>query len=103
MASPPNLEDRLILACARTDPDVSRIENLAALGPVWDEFVRKTQRLGLIPLVHASVRQAAESGDVPKSVSQHLRHLYHRDAVHSIRLGKRLARSSSGSRRRVFP
>ena len=90
MASPPNLEDRLILACARTDPDISSIEKLAALGPAWDDFVRKTQRLGLIPLVHASVRHAAESGDVPKSVSQHLRHLYHRDAVHSIRLREAL-------------
>jgi hypothetical protein len=90
MASPLNLEDHLILACARTDPDVSSIENMAARGPAWEGFVRKTQRLGLIPLVHTSLRQAAGSGHVPKSVSEHLRHINHREAVHSIRLQEAL-------------
>jgi hypothetical protein len=90
MSSPPTLENRLILACARTDPDVPSIEELVARGPEWQEIVRKAQRLGLIPLVHASLRQAAQSGRVPKPVVEHLRHLYHLDAIRSMLLREAL-------------
>jgi hypothetical protein len=33
MSSPLMLEDRLILACARTDPDVERVLDLVERGP----------------------------------------------------------------------
>jgi hypothetical protein len=48
---PLTLEDRLGLACARTDPDVERIRELAGRGPDWRGVVRKAERWRLVPLV----------------------------------------------------
>jgi hypothetical protein len=59
---------------------------MVARGPDWRVIVRKAERLGLAPLVHASLRPAAASGRAPKQVVEHLRHLYHRDAIRSILL-----------------
>src|SRR4051812_5899004 len=78
------LENRLILACARTDPDVERIQDLLEQVPNWQEILRKAERWGLAPLVYASLRQAAPSDRVPKAVTERLRQLYHRDTIHGV-------------------
>ena len=60
MLSPLTLENRLILACARTDPDVQRItEHLVERGPDWQAILRKVERWGVAPLVYTNWRQAA--------------------------------------------
>ena len=84
MASPLTLENRLILACARTEPDVQHIQALVARGPDWQAILRKTERWGLAPLVYTHLRQAVHSGHVPKPVAERLRHLYHRDTIHDV-------------------
>lgn len=84
MFSPLPLEDRLLLACARTESDARAIEDLVERGPDWQVIVRKAERLGLSPLVHTSLRQVFASGRVPKPVADHLRNLYHQDAIRSI-------------------
>jgi hypothetical protein len=84
MRVPLSLEDCLILACARTDPDVHRIQELAECGPDWQAVLRKTERWGLAPLAYTSLRHASRSGGVPKPVTERLRHLYHRDTIHGV-------------------
>jgi Uncharacterised nucleotidyltransferase len=84
MSSPLTLENRLILACARTDPDVQHIQELVERGPDWQGILRKAERWGLAPLVYANLRQAAPSGQVPKPVTDRLRHLFHRDTIHGV-------------------
>jgi hypothetical protein len=84
MASPLTLENCLILACARTDPDAQRIEDLVERGPDWQAILRKAERSGLVPLVHTNLRQAARSGQVPNAVAERLRQLYHRDTIHGV-------------------
>src|SRR5438105_1913808 len=86
MSSPLTLENRLILACARTDPEVDRIQDLVERGPDWQGILRKAERWGLAPLVYMNLRQAAPSGQVPKPVTDCLRHLYHRDTIHGVAL-----------------
>jgi hypothetical protein len=90
MSSRRTLENRLILACARTEPDVRIIEDLAECGPDWQVIVRKAERLGLVPLVYASLKQTAGSGQVPQPVVERLRQLCHRDAIRSIALREAL-------------
>jgi hypothetical protein len=85
MTSPPlTPEDHLILACARTGPDVERIRRLVERGPDWPGILRKAERWGLVPLVYASLRQAAPSDQVPPSVTDSLRQLYRRDTIRGI-------------------
>ena len=84
MSSPFTLENRLLLACARTEPDVQRIQALVARGPDWQAILRKTERWGLAPLVYTNLRQAVHSGQVPTPVAERLRHLYHRDTIHGV-------------------
>ena len=84
MASPLTLENRLLLACARTEPDVQHIQALVEREPDWQGILRKTERWGLAPLVYTNLRQAAQSGQVPKPVAERLRHLYHRDTIHGV-------------------
>jgi hypothetical protein len=75
MSSPLTLENRLILACARTDPDVEHVRDLVERGPDWQAILRKTERWGLAPLVYAGLRQVASSDRVPKPVTDCLRAL----------------------------
>jgi hypothetical protein len=82
MSSPLTLENCLILACARTDPDAQRIQELLERGPDWQEILRKAERWGLAQLVYTNLRQAAQSGCVPKPVTECLRHFFHRDTIH---------------------
>src|SRR4051794_17669019 len=84
MSSPLTLENRLILACARTDPDVQHIQDLVERGPDWQGILRKAERWGLAPLVYVNLRQAAPPSQVPKPVTDCLRHLYHRDTIHGV-------------------
>src|SRR5258705_354235 len=82
MTSPHTLENCLILACARTNPDARRIQDLVERGPDWQAIQRKAERWGLAPLVHTNLRQAASSGQVPEPTAEGLRHLYHRNTIH---------------------
>ncbi len=41
MLSPLTLENRLILACARTDPDVQHIADLVERGPDWQAILQQ--------------------------------------------------------------
>jgi Uncharacterised nucleotidyltransferase len=84
MSSPLTLENRLLLACARTDPDLERVRALVERGPDWQGILRRAERWGLAPLVYGSLRQVAPSGRVPKPVTERLRHLYHRDAIYGV-------------------
>ena len=73
----------LILACARTDPDVRRIRDLVERGPDWETVLRKAERWELVALVYTNLRQAA--GDqVPRTVTERLRSLYHRDTTYDV-------------------
>jgi hypothetical protein len=84
MASPLTLENRLLLACARTEPDGQHFQVLVEQGPDWQDILRKTERWGLAPLVYTNLRQAVQSGQVPKPVAERLRYLYHRDTIHDV-------------------
>ena len=70
MRVPLTLEDSLILACARTDPDVHRIQELAERGPDWEAILRKVERWGLAPLAYTSLQLASRSGRVPGPVTE---------------------------------
>jgi hypothetical protein len=78
------IENDLILACARTDPDVRRIQDLVEHGPDWQGILRKAERWGLAPLVYTNLRQAAQPGQVPRGTTERLRHLYHRDTAYGV-------------------
>jgi hypothetical protein len=78
------IEDGLILACVRMDPDVRQIKDLVERGPDWQAILRRVERWGLAPLVYTSLRQAAPPGQVPRETTEHLRHLYHRDTAYGV-------------------
>jgi hypothetical protein len=78
MFSPLTLENSLLLACARTAPEVPRLQALVARGPDWPRLLRQVERWGLAPLVYTNLQPAAQSGHVPQPVMERLRHLYHR-------------------------
>jgi hypothetical protein len=84
MSSSLTLENRLILACARTDPDVNQIQDLIGRAPDWQVVLRRTEHWGLAPLVYASIRQLDSFEQVPTRVTDQLRHLYRRDTIHSV-------------------
>jgi hypothetical protein len=84
MSPPLTIENGLILACARTDPDVQRIRDLVERGPDWQGILRQAERWGLAPLVYTNLRQAAQSGQVPSAITERLRHLYHRDTTYGL-------------------
>ncbi|HXJ77693.1 MAG TPA: nucleotidyltransferase family protein, partial [Candidatus Methylomirabilis sp.] len=75
--------DQLILACARTDPDLSLIRTLVDRGPDWPRVLRKAERWGLVPLVYTNLRQAVPSR-VPTPTAERLRLLCHLDAIHGM-------------------
>jgi hypothetical protein len=78
------IEDGLILACARTDPDVQHIRDLVERGPDWQGILRKAERWGLAALVYTNLRQAARPGQVPIEITEHLRHLSRRDTAYGV-------------------
>jgi Uncharacterised nucleotidyltransferase/Protein of unknown function (DUF5672) len=84
MSSPLTLENSLILACARTDPDGQRIEDLVRRGPDWHAILRRVERWGMVPLVSTNLRQAVHSSQVPIQVMERLRNLNHRDTIHGV-------------------
>ena len=78
MSSPLTLENSLILACVRAEPEFRYIQELTKRGPDWQEIARKTEQWGVGPLVYINLRQAVPSGQVPGPVAERLKHLYHR-------------------------
>jgi hypothetical protein len=81
MSSRLPLENHLILACARTDPDLQQIRKLMGRGPDWQTILRRTEQWGLTSLVYASLRQLDAAGQAPRPVVGCLRHLHHRDTI----------------------
>jgi hypothetical protein len=84
MSLPLTLENSLVLACVRTEPDVQRIRELAERRPAWPVIVRKAERWRVVPSVYLELRRNAQSGLVPVPVSEGLKHKYYRDTVHGI-------------------
>jgi hypothetical protein len=84
MPAPLTLENRLILACARTDPEVSQIQDLVERNPDWQKFLRGTEHWGIVSLVYTSIRQLALTDQVPAPVLGQLKHLYRLDTIHSV-------------------
>ena len=84
MLSPLTLENSLILACVRAEPDVQRIRELVERCPEWPVVVRKADRWRVVPSVYLQLRQGARSGHVPGPVAEGLKHLYYRDTIRSL-------------------
>jgi Uncharacterised nucleotidyltransferase len=84
MSSPLTLENSLILACVRTEPDVQRIRELVERCPEWPVIVRKAERWRVVPSVYLQLRRGAQSGRVPGPVAEGLKHLYYRDTIRSV-------------------
>jgi Uncharacterised nucleotidyltransferase len=84
MSSPLTLENSLILACVRTEPDVQRIRELVERCPEWPVIVRKAERWCVVPPVYLQLRRGAPSGRVPGPVAEGLKHLYYRDTIHGV-------------------
>jgi Uncharacterised nucleotidyltransferase len=81
MSSPLAVENSLILACVRTEPDVQRIRELVESWPQWPVIVRKAERWRVVPSVYLQLRRGAQ---MPGSVAEGLKHLYYRDAIRGI-------------------
>jgi Uncharacterised nucleotidyltransferase len=84
MSSPLTLENSLILACVRTEPDVQRIRELVERCPEWPVIVRKAEQWRVVPSVYLQLRRAAQGGRVPGPVAEGLKHLYYRNTIHSV-------------------
>ena len=84
MSSPLTLENSLILACVRTEPDVQRIRELVERCPEWPVIVRKAERWRVVPSVYLQLRRGAQSGRVPGPVAEGLKHLYYRDTIRGV-------------------
>lgn len=84
MSSPLTLEDSLILACVRPEPDVQRIRELVERCPEWPVIVRKAERWRVVPSVYLQLRQCAQSGCVPGPVAEGLKPLYRRDTIRGV-------------------
>jgi hypothetical protein len=74
MSSPLTLENSLILACVRTEPDVQRIHELVERSPEWPVIVRKAEQWRLVTSVYLQLRRGAQPG----------RHLYYRDTIRGV-------------------
>src|SRR5690242_1477056 len=81
------VEDRLLLACARIEPDLTTLRDLAAQHPDWATFVRKVERCGLATAVYSTARRSA---DLPREIAQRLRTIHHRDAIYAVARRERL-------------
>ena len=75
------MENSLILACVRTEPDVQRISELVERCREWPVIVRKAERWRVVPSVYLQLRRCAQSGRVPGPVTQGLKYLSYRDAI----------------------
>jgi hypothetical protein len=84
MSSPLTLENSLILACVRTEPDVQRIRELVERCSEWPVIVRNAERWRVVPSVYLQLRRGAQSGRVPGPVAEGLKHLYYRDTIHGV-------------------
>lgn len=84
MPAPLTLENRLILACTRSEPDLQQIEQIIDRGPDWQAILRATDQWGLASLVYTSLHSLAPTSKVPAAVLEQLRHSYRRDTIHSI-------------------
>jgi hypothetical protein len=60
MPSPLTLENSLILACLRTEPDLQRIRELVERRPEWPVIVRKAERWRVVPSVYLQLRRGAQ-------------------------------------------
>ena len=104
MSQPLTIEDRLILACARTEPDLTDIRELATQNPNWAVFLWKVERWGLATAVYGTVKKAAE---LPSAIAARLRALHHRDAIsrlaHRARLRAILVRLSESGVPAIVP
>jgi hypothetical protein len=81
MWSPLTLENSLILATVRTEPDVRRICELVARSPQWPVIVRSAERWRVVPSVYLQLKQCAQAGRVPGPVMEGLKHLYYRETI----------------------
>ena len=101
MAALLTLENRLIFACARSEPDLDQLQDLVGRGPDWRAVVRKTTQWGLASLVYTSIRQLDAPGQAPAAAIEQLRHIYRLDTIHSVAqrelLGIGLARFAQAS------
>ena len=84
MPSPLTLENSLILACVRTEPDLQRIRELVERCPEWPVIVRKAERWRVVPSVYLQLRRGAQSGRVPGPVAEGLKHFYRRDTICAV-------------------
>jgi hypothetical protein len=84
MSSPLTLENSLILACLGTEPDVQRIRELVERCPDWPAIVRKAERWAVVPSVYLQLKPDAESGRLPGSAADSLKHLYYRDTIRGV-------------------
>src|SRR5262249_13259043 len=84
MSPPLTSENGLILACARTDPDVRRIQELVERGPDWQSILRKAERWGLGLLVYTNLQRATHPDQVPQAITERLRHLSRLDATYGV-------------------
>ena len=73
MTAPFTLENRLILACTRIEPNLQQIENLIDGGPDWQAIVRVTDQWGVATLVYTNLRLIAETSTLPSAVLEQLR------------------------------
>jgi hypothetical protein len=80
MSSPLTLENSLILACVRTEPDVQRIRELVERRPEWPVIVQTAERWRVVPSVYLQLRRSGQSGPVVEGLKQ----LYHRDTIHGV-------------------
>ena len=72
MSSPLTLENSLILACVRTEPDVQRIRELVERCPEWSVIVQKADRWRVVPSVYlrgGAPNQAAYQGRWRKALN----------------------------------
>jgi Uncharacterised nucleotidyltransferase len=84
MSSPLTLENSLILACVRTEPDLQRIRELVERCPEWPVIVRKAERWSVVPSIYLQLRRGDQSVSVPGPVAEGLRHLYRRDTIRGV-------------------
>jgi Uncharacterised nucleotidyltransferase len=84
MSSLLTLENSLILACVRTEPDVQCIHELVERCPDWPVIVRKAERWRVVPSVYLQLRREAQSGRVPGPAAEGLKHLYRRDTIRGV-------------------